>query len=144
MALDANTALIRRWWEALNAGTALDVIDEIYSTDYVLHDPSLPEPVRGLDGVREFIGEVTRAFPDGQVTVEDLVAEGDREVQRVTYRGTHQGEFQGVPATGKAVEAWVMVISRLADGKIAEEWQLVDTLGLLQQLGRLPDEVPGS
>ena len=92
--------------------------------------------VDGLEGVREFIASVTAAFPDGCVPVEDLIAEGDRVVQRVTFRGTHQGEFLGVPATGKVVSAWLMVISRVAGGRVAEEWQLVDSLGLMQHLGR--------
>jgi len=59
-------------------------------------------------------------------------------MQRLTVRGTHQGEFQGIPATGKAVEVWLMVTSRIADNKIVEEWQLVDTLSMLQQLGVIP------
>jgi predicted ester cyclase len=90
--------------------------------------------------VREFIAAVTAAFPDGQATIEDLITEGDRVMQRVTFRRTHQGEFLGVPATGRTVSAWVMVISRMAGGKVAEEWQLVDGLGLMQQLGALPAE----
>jgi len=90
--------------------------------------------------VREFIAAVTAAFPDGQSTIEDLIAEGDRVMQRVTFRGTHQGEFLGVPATGRTVSAWVMVIRRMAGGKVAEEWQLVDGLGLMQQLGAFPAE----
>lgn len=143
MSAEAYKSLIRRWWDGLSQGNAAELIDEVYAADYVLHDPSLPEPVRGLEGVREFITSVTAAFPDGRATVEDLVAEGDRVVQRVTFRGTHQGEFLGVPATGKQVAVWLMVISRMADGKIAEEWQLVDGLGLLQQLGALPDAEEG-
>jgi steroid delta-isomerase-like uncharacterized protein len=138
VSIDANKALARRWWEALNQGNAIDLIDEVYAADYVMHDPSLPEPVSGTDGVREFIASISAGFPDAHYTVEDLVAEGDRVVQRVTVRGTHQGEFLGVPATGTEVEVWLVVISRVAGGKIAEEWQLVDSLGLMQQLGVIP------
>jgi predicted ester cyclase len=93
--------------------------------------------------VRVFIAAVTAAFPDGQAPIEDLIAEGNRVMQRVTFRRTHQGEFLGVPATGRTVSAWVMwvmVISHMAGGKVAEEWQLVDGLGLMQQLGALPAE----
>lgn len=138
MSVEEHKTLIRRWWDGLSQGTAAELIDEVYAPDYVLHDPSLPEPVQGLEAVREFIAAVTAAFPDGRATVEDLIAEGDRVVQRVTFQGTHQGEFLGVPATSKPVSAWVMIISRMAGGKIAEEWQLVDVLGLMQQLGALP------
>jgi predicted ester cyclase len=90
--------------------------------------------------VREFIAAVTAAFPDGQATIEDLITEGDRVMQRVTFRRTHQGEFLGVPATGRTVSAWVMVISHMAGGKVAEEWKLVDGLGLMPQLAALPAE----
>src|SRR5688500_11431749 len=128
MTAEAHKTLIRRWWDGLSQGNAIELIDEVYAPEYVLHDPSLPESVRGLEGVREFITSVSAAFPDARATVEDLVAEGDRVVQRVTFRGTQQGEFLGVPATGKQVAVWVMVISRMAGGKIAEEWQLVDGL----------------
>jgi predicted ester cyclase len=94
----------------------------------------------GGEGVREFIAAVTAAFPDGQATIEDLITEGDRVMQRVTFRRTRQGEFLGVPATSRTVSAWVMVIRHMAGGKVAEEWQLVDGLGLMQQLGALPAE----
>jgi steroid delta-isomerase-like uncharacterized protein len=138
MSTEANMNLIRQWWEALNQGNALDVIDEVYAGDYVLHDPTQPESVRGLAGVREFISSVVTGFPDARYTIEDLIATGDKVVQRLTVRGTQQGAFLGIPPTGKQVEVWLMVISRIADNKIAEEWQMVDSLGLMQQLGAIP------
>ena len=102
----------------------------------ILHYPSR---YRG-EGVREFIAAVTAAFPDGLATIDDLIAEGDRLMLRVTSRGTHQGEFLGVPATGRTVSTWVMVISHMVGGKVTDEWQLVDGLGLMQQLGARPAE----
>jgi steroid delta-isomerase-like uncharacterized protein len=138
MSTEANKDLLRRWWEALSQGNAVNVVDEFYSADYVLHDPTQPEPVHGIEGVRAFMNAIATGFPDIKATVEDLLAEGDKVMQRVTVRGTQQGEFQGIPATGKTVEMWLMVISRIADNKIAEEWQLVDTLSMLQQLGIIP------
>ncbi len=78
------------------------------------------------------------AFPDGQMTIEDLVAEGDRVVARTTFNGTHQGEMQGIPATGKAVSVSGITIFRLDNGKIAEGWLVNDNLGLMQQLGVIP------
>jgi steroid delta-isomerase-like uncharacterized protein len=135
MSTETNKEVLRRWWEALNQGTALDIIGEIYGADYVLHDPSQPEPVVGLDGVRGFVSGVTTGFPDGHYTIEQLIAEGDTVVQLISAQGTHKGEFAGIPATGKAIDIWLMVISRLADNKIVEEWQLVDSLSMLQQLG---------
>jgi steroid delta-isomerase-like uncharacterized protein len=138
MSTEENKTLVRRWWDALNQGNALDIIEATYASDYVLHDPSLPEPVRGVQGVREFIASVIAGFPDARYTIEALIAEGDKVVQHISVRGTHQGEFQGIAATGKPVAIWAMVISRVAQNKVVEEWQLIDSLSMLQQLGVIP------
>jgi steroid delta-isomerase-like uncharacterized protein len=144
MSAQKNKELVRRWWESLNQRTAQQMIDETYASDYILHDPSLAEPVQGVDGVREFVAMVLTAFPDAQYTIESLVAEGDTVAQYITVRGTHNAEFQGIPATGKQVAVWVMVISRIANGKIVEEWQMFDALGMLKQMGVIPEESPAS
>jgi steroid delta-isomerase-like uncharacterized protein len=138
MSTEQNKEHIRRWFEALNEGTALDFIDETYAADYVLHDPSLAQPVRGVEGIRAFMSAVVTAFPDARFTVEELIAEGDKVVQRCSVRGTHQGEFLGIPPTGNQVAIPFMIITRFANGKIAEEWQLLDALGMMQQLGVIP------
>jgi predicted ester cyclase len=104
----------------------------------VLHDPSQPEPVQGVAGGREFIASVEAAFPDAHYSLDDLAAERDRVVQPQTVSGTHRADFAGVPAMGRSVSVWLLVISRVAGGKVAEEWQLVDTLGMLQQIGASP------
>lgn len=135
MTTEANKAVLRRWWSALSAGQGLAVLEDIYAADYVLHDPNQPEPVQGLDGVRAVITGVTTGFPDGNYVIEKLVAEGDLVVQLIRATGTQQGEFNGIPATSKPIAIWLMVISRIVDNKIVEEWQLVDSLSLLQQLG---------
>lgn len=135
MTTETNKDVLRRWWESLSQGKGLDVLAEIYAADYVLHDPNQPEPVQGLAGVRDFITGVTTGFPDGNYKIEQIVAEGDLVVQLVSVTGTHQGEFNGIPATGKAIQIWLMVISRVVNNQIVEEWQLVDSLSLLQQLG---------
>lgn len=135
MTTETNKDVLRRWWDSLSQGKGLEVLAEIYAADYVLHDPNQPEPVQGLDGVRAFITSVTTGFPDGKYTIEQLVAEGDLVVQLVSATGAHQGEFNGIPATGKSIAIWLMVISRVVNNKIVEEWQLVDSLSLLQQLG---------
>jgi steroid delta-isomerase-like uncharacterized protein len=140
MSTDTNKALVRRWWEALNKGNALAIIEEIYASDYVLHDPSQPAPVQGLEGVRGFVSAVLTGFPDTNCTIEELVAEDDKVTQRITARGTHKGEFQGIPPTDKPISISLMVISRIANNKIAEEWQLVDSLSMLQQLGVMPSQ----
>ena len=138
MSSEENKALVRGWWDAFNQKTAANTVEEFYAADYVLHDPSQPEPVRGVEGVRAFVAAIASAFPDVHCTIDDMLTDGDKVVQRVTARGTQQGEFQGIPPTGKSIEIWLIVISRIANGKIAEEWQLVDTLSMLQQLGVVP------
>lgn len=144
MSTQDNKDLVRRWWEALNQRTAPQIIDETYASDYILHDPSLAEPVQGVDGVREFVTSVLAAFPDAHYTIESLIGEGDRVAQQISVRGTHKAEFQGIPATGKTIAVWVMVISRIANGKIVEEWQMFDALGMLKQMGVIPEESPAS
>jgi steroid delta-isomerase-like uncharacterized protein len=138
MSTNESKQLLQRWWEGLNQGNALEIIEEIYAPNYVMHDPTLPEPVQGIEGVREFISSVITGFPEARYILEDLIAEGDKVVQRLSIQGVHQGEFQGVPATGKQVTVWLMVISRVVNNKIVEEWQMVDALSLMQQLGVIP------
>ena len=82
------------------------------------------------------------AFPDLHLTIEDQIAEGDRVVTRVTFRGTHQGEFNGIPPTGKPVEYSGIAIDRIADGKVVEMWHLANTLGLLEQIRPAPSPAP--
>ena len=79
------------------------------------------------------------AFPDIQTTIEDLIAEGDKVVKRYTIRGTHRGEFQGIPPTGKEVAFSSIEIDRMVDGKVSEHWFEMDLLGLMGQLGAIPD-----
>jgi steroid delta-isomerase-like uncharacterized protein len=138
MSTETNKNIARGWWEALSRGSALVIVDETYASGYILHDPSLAEPVEGIQGVRNFVTTVLTAFPDALYSVEHLVAEGDIVSQHISVRGTHQGEFNGIPATGKQVGVQIMVVSRFANGKITEEWQLFDALGMLTQMGVIP------
>ncbi|MGH9182551.1 MAG: ester cyclase [Acidimicrobiales bacterium] len=127
--------------EVFNQGD-LAVADELISPDYIHHVPG-DQPAHGLAGIREWVTLMRLTFPDFHVIVEDEIAEGDRVVQRVTARGTHEGELFGVPATGKEVAFDVIEINRVGpDGKFAEHWSSVDLLGLLQQLGALPTPAP--
>ncbi len=133
-----NKALARRLVEeAFNAGR-LDVTDELVASDYLGHDPSLPEEVRGPAGVKELIAGYRAAFPDIHVTIEDQIADGDLVVSRWSAKGTHQGELMGMPATGKQATVTGITIDRIADGRIVESWDNWDTLGLMQQLGAIP------
>jgi len=132
-------ALIRRLHELWTSGE-LTALEEVYATDFVGHFPSsshLPER-RGIDGVRESIRSIKAAFPDWREDIEDILAEGSRVVTRYTSRGTHRGVFRGIAATGRAVTVPEISIYRLTEGRVAEQWCLVDELGRLQQLGASP------
>ena len=135
MSLAENKALARRSFEAFNQRD-LAAADEIYAPSYVLHNPIAPPDLpRGPDGVRQQHAGYLAAFPDAQITVEDLIAEGDRVAVRVTVRGTHQGTFIGVAPTGRRVTLEAITIYRVDAGKIVEDWTIADIPGLLQQLG---------
>lgn len=121
----------------------LAVADELVAADYVHHVPG-DQPAPGLTGLKEWVTLMHRTFPDFRVIVEDQIAEGDRVVQRMTARGTHQGELFGIPPTGTGVCVPFIEINRVGpDGKFVEHWSSVDLLGLLQQLGALPTQLEG-
>jgi steroid delta-isomerase-like uncharacterized protein len=140
-ATDANKEAIRRLFVEVDRGN-IDVVADYYTPDYVDHTPS---PIRrqagGRDGIRQVLALFQRAFPDTRHTVEDLIAEGDKVVARVSARATHTGELFGHPPTGKIVTLSGITIYRLADGRIAERWA-EHGVGLLEQLGIAPPE-PG-
>ncbi len=134
---DANTALYRRWFEEVVTGGDLALADAVLADGYVLHFPGPPGPV-DREGHKGLVAGFRAGFPDWRETVEDVIAEGDRVVVRVTGRGTHHGAFQGLAPTGRAVTATGIGIGRIEGGRIAEAWAAYDALGLLQQLGALP------
>ena len=114
----------------------MHVIDEIASPDFLDHDRE--NPTHDRDGAKQFAAMARSAFPDVAAKVEDLIAEGDRVVARATISGTHNGEFMGVPPTGKRITFTCIDILRCADGKIVEHWGEADNVGMLQQLGVIP------
>ena len=128
---EENKALARRVsGELYNSRGTLDAADDIYAPDVVAHDPNSPGDMHGPEGVKHFASGF-RAFPDRQSTVEDQIAEGDKVVTRYTFSGTHQGEFLGIPPTGNRVQMTGMYMSRISGGKIVEEWNNYDLLGLM-------------
>ena len=140
MSSEQNKAIVRRAFEEPWKGN-LDVLDELLASDYVGHDPASPEPLRGPEGVKEFISTYRAAFPDARVTVEQQLAEGDLVATRWSGRGTHDGELMGIQPTGKQVTVSGLTISRLFGGKIVEEYQNWDTFGMLKQLDAIPELV---
>ncbi len=137
---DANKRIAARFGEEVFEKRNLDVVDELVAEDFVYHNPSLPVPdIPGPIAFKAILTGLLKAFPDLRVTNDDLIAEGDRVVNRATFSGTHKGDFLGVPATGKSVTWSAIVIIRIAGGKIAEEWINADFLSLMRQLGAVPE-----
>ena len=116
-----------------------DVIDEYVAPNYVGHDPAEPETIRGPAGVRANIDKYLAGFPGGTITVDDQIAEGDKVATRWTGRGTQTGEMAGIAPTGKDVTVSGITLSRLEGGQVVEEWTTWDTLGMLVQLGAIPE-----
>jgi len=139
MSTEQNKATLRRHYNEVMGQGKLDVVDQIVAPSFVDHDRD--NPTHDLAGAKQFFAMARSAFPDNSTTVEDMIAEGDRVVARITVTGTHRGEFMGTPPTGKYVTFPCIDIVRCADGRIVEHWSLLDNLGLLQQLGVL--SVPG-
>jgi steroid delta-isomerase-like uncharacterized protein len=137
MSENENKAVVRRFVEEFKNKGNHGIVDGLLAADFTHHfsDPRLPA---GREGMRLLGGAIVAAFPDVHATVQDLLADEDRVVERTTARGTHTGEFQGIPATGKAVNWSEIHIYRLRDGKIVELWSEIDFLGLLTQLGVVP------
>ena len=137
--MDNETAM-RRTYELLSAGD-VDGFGRLLSDDFVEH-----EEVPGLSPTREGVIDLFRgylvAFPDLRMEVLDLLASGDKAVARVKATGTHDGEFMGLPPSGRAVEVQLIDIMRFEDGLVVEHWGVMDMLGMLQQLGALPDGLP--
>jgi predicted ester cyclase len=131
---DRNQAAVRECFEKASAGQ-FDALREVVSRDYVRH----PDGIRGVEGLTEMVEGYRSALADLTVTVEHQFTEGDYVATRTTIRGRHEGELIGAPPTGRDVEFSALTISRCRDGKIEEEWELADTMGLLQQVGALPE-----
>ena len=139
MSPEENKALVRRYAEELLNQKNLDLFDEIFAPDFVLYGAD-PDQVSGVEDLKQFFVMLRSGFPDFQVTIEDLfAAEEDKVVLRFTFRGTHQGEFMGIGPTGNRVTMPGIDIFRIADGKIVELWNQEDVLGMMQQLGAIPE-----
>jgi steroid delta-isomerase-like uncharacterized protein len=134
---ESNKQAIRAFIEdVLNRGD-FDRANDLVHEDFVELDP-LPGQQQGREGLKAVIAQMRSAFPDMHWVVSETVAEGEKVVSRFTWTGTHRDTFLGIPGTGKHVEVKGVVIDRLESGKMADSRILMDTLGLLQQLGVVP------
>jgi steroid delta-isomerase-like uncharacterized protein len=143
MSVDDNKEVIRAYVETIFNHKQVDRADELVASDYVDH-AALPGQAPGLEGAKKKWAMYLAGIPDLRVTIEELVAEGDKVGVRRSYAGTHRGELLGVPPTGKQVRVGGISIFRLAGGKIAEQWEQLDRLALMQQLGVLPTPGQGT
>ena len=142
MSAEENKAVVQRVYEQIFNQGNLDQIEELISPDIVDHEAPPPgmEGLEDIEVLRQFVKMSHDAFPDLQFTVEDMIAEGDKVAARYTMRGTHQGEFMGMAPTGNRIEVTGTDIMRCEDGKIAEHWGNFDDLGMMQQLGVIPEQ----
>jgi steroid delta-isomerase-like uncharacterized protein len=134
---EANKAVVRRFLDEVISGGNPSMLGEVMAADVAWHGGSIGE-AGNLEELGRIVGPFLAAFPDMRVTVEDLLADGDKVVARHTWEATHSGDFAGVPATGTRVRVTGTNIYRIAGGKIAEEWWQEDLLSLLHQIGAVP------
>jgi steroid delta-isomerase-like uncharacterized protein len=135
---EENKAIIRRFGEEVLNNKDLDATDEIVAEDFVELDP-FPGQEQGREGLKQVLRMLFAAFPDQHWTLEEQIAEGEKVASRVTWRGTHLGEYLGIPPTGRRVDVKAVVIDRIISGKMVESRMLSDVFGLMQQLGVIPN-----
>ena len=133
-----NKSIVRRLYEEVWNQRKLAVADELLSASHALQDPNLPGSQVGPELYKQRVAELIRGFPDLRFTIEDTIAEREKFVACWTFCGTHQGEFMGVPATGKKVSVEGVTIHHFKNGKILDSYTRWDALGLLQQVGAIP------
>jgi predicted ester cyclase len=136
MAAD-NKKIVRQLLEEPWKGN-LDVIDKFVDGNFIGYDPSMPEPIRGPKGFKEFVQQFLSAFPDGRITVDEQFAEGEFVATRWTGRGTHEGDLMGIAPTRRQVTVPGISFSKCKNGMLVEDWSNWDLFGMLQQLGAVP------
>jgi steroid delta-isomerase-like uncharacterized protein len=137
-----NKAVVRRFIEeGWNKGN-LKAVDELIATDHKDHTPGAEQFGPGREGVRKYVTTYRSAFPDARLNIQEQLAEGDKVVTRWIGEGTHRGELIGIPPTGKKASVPGITIDRVQGGKIVESWGNWDRLGLMQQLGAMPEREP--
>ena len=139
MSAEQNKALVRRGWEQVINQRNLAFLAEAHPVDALWHEPD--QDIQGIEDMKHYLALYFEAFPDFNITVEDVIAEGEKVVSRYTFRGTHRGETEEFgPPTGRQFELEGISMHRFKDGKIVEDWEQYDNLGFLQQLGLAPEQ----
>jgi steroid delta-isomerase-like uncharacterized protein len=134
--LQENKRIVRRFIEEIFLKRDFGAVDELLTEDFTAHTWGPMPP--GRDGLKEAITRVSAGISDARMTVEDVIAEGDRVAVRLTSSAVHDGEFMGMPPSGKRYEIGEIHIFRLRDGRVSEHWHQADFLGMMRQLGALP------
>jgi steroid delta-isomerase-like uncharacterized protein len=137
MSPEENKAVVRRFVEEVFNQGNLAAVDRFLAAEY-RDANALPGQEPGREGAKRAFSLYQEVFPDLRYTIEEMIAEGDTVVTRVTFRGTHRGAFLGIPPTNRQVSVPAVHITRLVEGTIREHWSLMDDLGLMQQLGVVP------
>jgi predicted ester cyclase len=137
--IQKNKSLVRAYVDAMNKGDT-SFLDQYCAPNYVYHGPNGDLDLKGF---KEFHNSVLSAFPSSSISAEDMIAVGDKVVTRWKFRGNHQGEFQGIAPTGKDVTTTGIIISRFENGRVVEEWEEANLIGMMQQLGAIapPNDV---
>jgi steroid delta-isomerase-like uncharacterized protein len=137
MSAEDNKTTNRRFYEEVINQKHMAVVDEVAGANYVSHSfpPGLPP---GREGLKAFVSAFHAAFPDGHLSIDHMIAEGETVATRLTFSGTHTGDFMGIPPTGKQVAVPALDMARYADGKLVEHWGGPDQMSLMQQLGVIP------
>jgi predicted ester cyclase len=138
MSTEQNKALLRRLMEEVFNRGNINLVDELVAPDFVEHEELPPGIPPGREAVKQLPTMFRSAFPDFKVTLDDLIAEGDKVVVRSTWSGTQKGEFMGIAPTGKSVSFGVIDTVRIAGGQVVEHWGQMDNLRMMQQLGVIP------
>ncbi|MDX1415300.1 MAG: ester cyclase [Candidatus Promineifilaceae bacterium] len=136
MSTETNKAIVRRFFDQIINNQRHDLLEEFLDENTAFHGPG-PSYV-GLAALKEWFAMYAAALPDLHTTIHDIIAEGNSVVLRYTGKGTHLGEMQGIPATGKTYTQQAIVIYHLSNGKIVEGWVQTDLLSMMQQLGLMP------
>jgi steroid delta-isomerase-like uncharacterized protein len=139
MSAQENKIVSWRLQEEVFGQDKLALVDELLAPDYVSHAPGDPELSRGPEDIKEIVSAYHAAFPDLTFTVEKQVAEGDLVVTRWIARGTHQGEFMGVPPSGRRIEVSGMSMDRISGSRIVEHWNNWEALEMMEQIGAIPE-----
>ena len=133
----AGEAVVRRFYEEMNNDRKVELAPDLFTSDHKFHDPQISGIADGPEGVAATV-KVYQEGVEGHWEIEEIFSTDDKVVVRWTGSGTHVAEINGIPATGKQIRVDAIAIHRIADGKIAETWEVWDTLGFLQQIGVVP------